>query len=107
MTEANTPRGMIKALLRGELPPRPLLMPAIFSLGSRLENLPLRDFQRNPTKIANALRQIHSVLKVDGPGCYFDPFLGGGALGGKLDWLPDGSAKLPSSPCASLDDLRK
>ena len=62
MAESTTPRGVIKALLRGEAPHRPLLMPIIFSLGSRLESLALRDFHSNPTKIANALRQIRSVL---------------------------------------------
>ena len=60
-----TPRAIIKAWLQGEIPSRPLLMPILFSLGARLENLPLRDFQSNPTKIANALRQIRGVLKVD------------------------------------------
>jgi uroporphyrinogen-III decarboxylase len=107
MTEPSTPRGMIKALLKGELPARPLLMPTIFSLGSRLEGLPLRDFQRNPTKIANALRQIHKALKVDGLACYFDPFLEVEALGGTLDWLPNGSATLADCPYAGLDDLGK
>ena len=33
MAEQSTPRGIIKQLLRGEPPPRPLLMPIIFSLG--------------------------------------------------------------------------
>lgn len=107
MGEPTTPRGVIKALLRGELPSRPLLMPIIFSLGSRLENLALREFLSNPTKIANALRQIRSVLKVDGVACYFDPFLEAEALGCKLDWLPDGTRKLVPPPFSDADDLRQ
>ncbi|MGH3053909.1 MAG: hypothetical protein ACRDL7_02905, partial [Gaiellaceae bacterium] len=66
MPHDSTPRAIIKGLLRNETPPRPLLMPIIFSLGARLENLPLREYLSNPTKISNALRQIRSVLKVDG-----------------------------------------
>jgi hypothetical protein len=97
---------VIKALLRGEAPNRPLLMPIIFSLGSRLENLPLRDFQSNPTKIANALRQIRSVLKVDGLAGYFDPFLEAEALGCKVNWLPEGLRLVPP-PFSGLDDLRQ
>ncbi|MBZ5598488.1 MAG: uroporphyrinogen decarboxylase family protein [Acidobacteriia bacterium] len=107
MGEPTTPRGVIKALLRGEAPSRPLLLPIIFSLGSRLENLALRDFYSNPTKIANALRQIHSVLKVDGVACYFDPFLEAEALGCKLDWLPDGTRRLVPPPFSDVDDLRQ
>jgi hypothetical protein len=107
MAEANTPRAMIKALLKGEPPARPLLMPTIFALGSRLEGLSLRDFQRNPTKIANALRQIRRVLKVDGLACYSDPLLEVEALGGTLEWQADGSAALARSPFAAVHDLRK
>ncbi len=75
MIEQGTPRQSVKALVRGEMLTRPLLLPVVFSLGARLENLPLRDFLGNPTKIANALRQIRSVLKVDGLACYWDPVL--------------------------------
>ena len=104
--DGNSPRALIKALLRGEPPPRPLLMPIIVSVGSRLESLPMRDFQRNPTRISNALRQIRSVLKVDGLACYFDPLLEIEALGGKIEWL-DGSATLAVSPCSDVHDLEK
>jgi len=107
MAEQATPRRMVKALLRGEQPPRPLLLPIIFSLGSRLENLSRRDFQSNPTKIANALRQIRSVLKVDGLACYFDPFLEMEALGCKLNWQPDGSPVLLCPHFSGIDDLRR
>ena len=97
MGEQPTPRSMIQALLRGEQQARPLLMPLIFSLGARLENLPLGTFVANPTKIVNALRQIRATFKVDGLACYFDPFLEIEALGGKLEWTSAG-ATLSSRP---------
>jgi hypothetical protein len=81
-------------------------MPIIFSLGARLENLSLRDFQSNPTKIANALRQIRSVLKVDGLTCYFDPLLEAEALGGKREWKPDGQSAVTIPVFSDVDDLR-
>src|ERR1700683_4523125 len=51
MGDASTPRQMVKALLQGATPSRPLLVPVIFSLGARLQNLPLPHFLANPTKI--------------------------------------------------------
>ena len=84
--EGLTSRQKLKGLLRGEAPLRPLLIPGIFALGSRLENLPLPDFLGNPTKIANALRQIRAALKVDGVMCYGDPSLEAEALGVKVEW---------------------
>lgn len=107
MAAERTPRGAIKAFLRGEPPSRPLLMPIIFSLGSRLENVTPRDFLSNPTKIANALRQIRSVLKVDGLACYFDPFLEAEALGCTLNWLPDGSTGLVRPQFSDVEELRQ
>lgn len=106
MTEALTPRQMIKALLRGAEPARPLLMPIVFSLGARMENLSLRSFQANPTKIANALRQIRSVLRVDGLTCYYDPFLEAEALGCPRNWQDDRSSSITSPSFSSADDLR-
>lgn len=90
MPEPSTPRGMIRALLRGVRPPRPLLMPIVFSLGSRVESLAMPQFLSNATRITSALRQIRSVLKVDGVTCYFDPLLEAVALGYKVAWSPDG-----------------
>jgi hypothetical protein len=81
MSRLQTPRSIVKAMVRGEAPARPLLMPLMFSLGARLESLPLRDFRSNPTRIANALKQIRSVLKPDGLTCYFDPCLEPKTLG--------------------------
>jgi hypothetical protein len=82
-------------------------MPIIFALGARLENLPLRDFQLNATKIANALRQIRSVLKVDGLACYFDPYLEAEALGCKREWNAHGSSGIVCPRFSDADDLRK
>lgn len=106
MTDALTPRQMIKALLRGAAPSRPLLMPIIFSLGARMENLPMRSFQTNPTKIANALRQIRSVLSVDGLTCYYDPFLEAEALGCQREWRTDGASSITCPSFSTVDDLR-
>src|SRR3974390_150284 len=104
MNEQTNPRQMIKALLRGELPPRPLLLPTIFSLGARLQNVPLREFQSNPTKITNALRQILGALKVDGLSCSSGPFLEAEALGCEREWHADGSSSLKCLPVSAVDD---
>ena len=106
MTDSPTPRQMVKALVRGEPISRPLLLPIIFSLGARTENLALRTFQENPTKIANALRQIRNVLRVDGLTCYYDPCLEVEALGCQRDWRDDGSSSITAPSFSSVDDLR-
>ena len=80
---------MVKDLLQGIAPPRPLFLPIVFSLGARVENLPLRAFLTNPTKITNALRQIRGRLPADGVTCYFDPYLEVEALGAALRWPSD------------------
>lgn len=77
---------MLKGLLQGIPQPRPLFLPIVFSLGAKVENLSLRDFLGNPTKISNSLRQIRSHLRSDGVACYFDPYLEAGALGAVLQW---------------------
>jgi hypothetical protein len=79
-----TPRQILKGLLQGALPPRPLFLPIVFSLGAKVENLPLRAFLCNATKITNSLRQIRTHLRSDGVACYFDPFLEAEALGATL-----------------------
>jgi hypothetical protein len=86
MVENPTPRQMVKGLLRGIAPPRPLFLPIVFSTGARVENLTLQAFLGNPTKICNAQRQMRSYLRSDGVSCYFDPFLEVEALGGVLQW---------------------
>lgn len=104
---AQTPRSIVKAFMRGEPLPRPLLAPIIFSLGARLENLPLRDFLSNATRITNALRQIRSTLKVDGLCCYFDPFLAAEALACKREWVVEGSSGSLFPSFTSVEDLRE
>jgi hypothetical protein len=89
MAENITPRQILKDLLQGNGPPRSLFVPIVFALGTRVENLPLRTFLANPTKISNSLRQIHSRLRSDGVSCYFDPLLEAEALGGSLEWPSD------------------
>jgi hypothetical protein len=107
MSEASTPRQMVNALLQNATPSRPLLMPVIFSLGARLQNLSLQQFLANPTRIVNALRQIRSVLKVDGLTCYFDPLVEAEALGCKREWHADGSCTIASPSFLSVNELRE
>jgi Uroporphyrinogen decarboxylase (URO-D) len=90
MAETFNPRQVVKGILEGIAPPRPLFLPIVFSLGARIENLPLRNFLSNPTKVSNALRQIRTHLRSDGVTCYFDPLLEAEALGGALDWDAQG-----------------
>jgi hypothetical protein len=81
---------MIRGLLGGTPPPRPLFLPIAFGLGAKMENVPLRTFAGNATKITGSLRQIHRRLGADGPACYFDPYLEAEALGGTIDWVAAG-----------------
>ena len=96
MLENISPRQMAKDLLQGIAPPRPLFLPIVFSLGARVENLPLPAFLNNPTKISNAQRQIHGRLPADGVTCYFDSHLEVEALGAALRWPSDDQ---PPSVC--------
>ena len=77
---------MVKGLLQGNPQPRPLIVPIVFSLGAKVENLSFRAYLDNPTKISNALRQIRTQLRTDGVSCYFDPFLEAEALGAAPQW---------------------
>jgi uroporphyrinogen-III decarboxylase len=81
-----TPRQLAKDLLQGNPPSRPLVVPIVFSLGAKIENLSLRAFLDNPTKISNTLRQIRTHLPTDGVSCYFDPYLELEVLGVAADW---------------------
>jgi hypothetical protein len=105
MAEA-TPRSIVKALVRGERPVRPLLLPLAFALASRIDNLAVCDFVRNPTKIVNALRQIRSTLKLEGVTSYFDSCLEVEALRGKINWMPEGPVLMASPQFADIDELR-
>jgi hypothetical protein len=89
MEESLTPRQMAKRLLDGVPPSRPLFLPIVFSLGARVENVPLGTFLSNPTKIASSLRQMRSHLRADGVACYFDPCLEVEALGATLQSIAE------------------
>jgi hypothetical protein len=93
-----TPRQMAKMLLNGIAPPRPLLLPIVFSLGTRVENVTSAAFLNNPTKISNSLRQIRSHLRSDGVACYFDPYLEVEALGATLEHFSDDRSPLVHWP---------
>jgi hypothetical protein len=90
--EISTPRQMAKELLNGVAPTRPLFLPILFSLGAKVENVPLSAFFGNPTKITSALRQMRTHLRSDGVACYFDPFLEVEALGATLERTSDDQA---------------
>ncbi len=87
-----TPRQMLKALLQGTPPPRPLFLPIVFALGAKVENLKLPAFLANATKITNSLRQIRTHLRADGVACYFDPYLEAEALGATLQYAAEDQA---------------
>ena len=84
-----TPRELQRMLFQGTSVPRPLLLPIVFSVGARIENVSLRSFLGNPTKITNAMRQLRGPLGADGITCYSDPFLEAEALGATLQWSDD------------------
>lgn len=93
----------MKSILQGAVPERPLLVPIVFALGAKIENLSFRAYLDNPTKITNALRQIRTQLRTDGVSCYFDPFLELEALGVQSNWDSTNQARTIFYP----DDLQK
>jgi hypothetical protein len=86
MTENSTPRQIAKGLLLGVAPARPLFLPILFSVGARIENIPLRSYLADPTKIVNAQRQVRGPMRSDGVMCYSDPYLEAEALGATVRW---------------------
>lgn len=98
MARPIAPHELLKTILAGAVPPRSLFLPIVFSYAARIENLPLRTFLPNPTKITQALRQLRGHLRSDGLTCYFDPYLEIEALGAELDW---GSGDKPAVHWAS------
>ncbi len=95
MRATQNPRQAAKELLQGRAPARPLFLPIVFSLGARVEHIPLRAYLSNPTKITSALLQVRAHLPADGVTCYFDPMVEAEALGGSLHWQTDqGPAEL-------------
>jgi hypothetical protein len=95
-------RQIVKDLLQGTVPSRPLFLPIVFSHGARIENVPLRTFLTNPTKITSSLRQIRGRLRSDGMTCYFDPFLEAEALGGVLYWNAADQSPVLTWPSGSM-----
>src|SRR5690348_6700810 len=93
MAENTGERLIVKGLLQGTARPRTLFLPIVFSHGARIENVPLRVFLTNPTKISNSLRQIRGRLHSDGVTCYFDPLLEAEALGGRIEWDAEGQIR--------------
>lgn len=93
-----TPHETLRLLLQGTNPPTPLFLPLVFSLGAKIENVPLRAYLSNPTKITNAVRQIRARLRSDGIACYCDPHLEAEALGATLEWSEDNQAATPHWP---------
>ncbi len=92
MERSPTPRQMAKGLLSGIAPLRPLFLPIVFSLGAKVESVPLSAFLGNPAKISSALRQMRTHLRSDGVACYFDPYLAVEALGATLQRISDDRA---------------
>jgi uroporphyrinogen-III decarboxylase len=82
----STPRQIMKSILQGVVPERPLIVPIVFALGAKIENLSPSAYLDNPTKITNALRQIRTQLRTDGVSCYFDSYLELEALGVECHW---------------------
>jgi len=89
MAENAAPYDIVKGILQGFAPPRPLFLPIVFSHAARIDNIPFRSFVANATKISNSLRQLRARLRSDGIACYSDPFLEAEALGATLDWGGD------------------
>jgi uroporphyrinogen-III decarboxylase len=74
-------------------------------MASRIENLPLRAFLTNPTKISNAIRQIRAPLRTDAVTCYCDALLEAEALGATIDWSEENNPQLRWSPEAQPGEL--
>src|SRR3984893_16758198 len=89
MAENSTPHQILRDLLHGSTAFRSLFVPIVFALGARIENLSLRTFLANPTKISNSLRQTRPHLRSDGVSCYFDPLVEAEPLGATLEWRSD------------------
>ncbi len=107
MSEPSTPRATIRQVIRGEPAARPLLVPVIFALGSRLENVSFREYLLNPTKIANALRQILAKFMLDGVAVYFDPLLEAEILGCGREWRDERSCDPVGPFLSNVGELRE
>ena len=102
MTGVVHPRAVMKALLQDSRPPRPLVLPLIFSWGARVENITRKAYLSDPTKIVSGVRQLWKHMPADSITCYFDPLLEAEALGAAVSWSSDGaSAHLEPKPLAA------
>ena len=61
-----------------------LFVPLIFSFGAVLEDMPLKEFLEDPTKLSNTLRTIQNYFQVDGVVCYGDTTVLAESLGCRL-----------------------
>jgi len=68
---------------------RPLFIPLIFSYGARAQQLDLRAFYEDPTKIANNIFRAWNYFRYDGLINYLDTTLELEALGCKVTWSED------------------
>ena len=94
MTGHVHPRAVVKMLLQDSAPPRPLVMPLIFSWGIRVGagDITRKAFLADATKIAHALHLMWQNMPCDAYTCYYDPLLVAEALGASLIWSSDGSS---------------
>lgn len=82
-----TPKEVVRVLVKqGEYPETPLVIPLIFSLGAKAEEIAPADFFYNATKITNSLARMHSFLGGDGVVVHSNASLEAEAIGCKLDW---------------------
>jgi hypothetical protein len=77
---------VIRDLIKERLPSKPIFAPIIFTLSAKMENMPIRIFLSNPTKIVSAIRELQKFLRNDGVVAYFDTTLEAEACGCALDW---------------------
>jgi hypothetical protein len=87
-----------------------LFVPLIFSFGAVLEDMPLKEFLEDPTKLSNTLRTIQNYFQVDGVVCYGDTTVLAESLGCSLsnDSYPpvvDPLGELPEGFDARLMEL--
>src|SRR5271154_2526188 len=99
------PRVVLKTLLDGGVPPRPLFLPIMFSMAARVEDMTQRAFLVNPTKISSSLRRVRTHMITDGLTCYFDPLLEAEALGATLRWQPGDAAANLEWPGPNDDEV--
>ncbi len=63
-----------------------LFIPLFFSFAATIENIPLLQFLKDPTKIVKSLKTIQGFYRFPGVICNCDPTVEAEALGCQLDW---------------------